>query len=104
MVSVLRAVCDLQIILVPRPFPLSRCFQRRNKAVKGKAKTVQDVTLRGGKKKEIKGEKKKWFQISLLRQPHVITAFISVYLNTEQLQLIKSDTCRAQNNRAAKGS
>lgn len=59
MVSVLRAVCDLQIILVPRPFPLSRCFQRRNKAVKGKAKTVQDVTLRGKKKKEIKGEKKK---------------------------------------------
>lgn len=104
MLSVFRAVCDLQIITIPLLFCFSRCFQRGNKAVEGRTKTVQDVTLKAKKKKEKKRRKKKGFQISFLRQPCVITVFISLYLNTEQFQLIKNDTCRAQNNRAAKGS
>lgn len=103
MFSVLRAVCDLQVILIPFLFCLSRCFQRGNQAAEGRAKIVQDVTLKEKKRKK-EGKKKKWFQISFLGQPHVITVFITLYLNTEQFQLIKSDTCRAQNNRDAKVS
>lgn len=94
MFSVLRNIYDLQIILIPPLSCLSRCLQRGNKTVEGRDKI--DVT----QKKKNRGKKNS--SKSFLSQPHMITVFISLYLN-EEFQLIKSDTGRAQNNRAAKG-